>query len=150
MIRRVVMNTKGRDRILHEDQGRCFWRSSNLICIILLMLYVQYCIWFNVIMTEIDWNLFLLREQKLLSKSENHDKVLIKGNQEIFFAEFCVFDNLTLERYISISRSCRNKKLVFLEFLGHGEFKFLKSCQKLHPSLSYWRLVFIPFFWDTL
>ena len=34
---------------------------------------------------------------------------------------------------------------VFLEFLGHGEFKFQKSCQKLYPSLRYQRLVFIPF-----
>ena len=36
--------------------------------------------------------------------------------------------------------------LVFLEFLGHGEFMFQKSCQKLNPSLRYLCLVFIPFF----
>ena len=39
---------------------------------------------------------------------------------------------------------------VFLEFLGHGEFKFQKSCQNLQPSLRYQRFVFIPFFKDTL
>ena len=48
---------------------------------------------------------------------------------------------------ISPFLGCHRKMiLVFLEFLGHGEFKFHKSCQKLYPSLRYYRLVFIPFF----
>ena len=53
-----------------------------------------------------------------------------KRNQGI-----CDFDNLTLECCISTSRSRRNMLLVFLEFLGHKEFMFKKSCQKLQPSL---------------
>ena len=48
----------------------------------------------------------------------------ILKKSESFFLRICDFDNLTLEHCISISKSCRNMILVFLEFLGHRQSHF--------------------------
>ena len=74
MIRRTVMNMTERDRIVHENQGSCFRRFKNLVYIILLMVYVQYCIWFIIIDKSFDKNLFsfwvkiTLKNQRIVKK----------------------------------------------------------------------------------
>ena len=131
MIRRTMMKMKERDRIVHENQGRCFWRFHNLIFIILYLIYYPWqFFWWK---TFFIWSKNYFKIQKIVKKLTFGNS----GNQVIYFTEFCDLDNLTLEHYFSISRSRRNMLLVFLEFLGHGEFKFQKSCQKLYPSLRY-------------
>ena len=89
------------------------------------------------LLTSLLIKLIFILSQNYFKKSENCEKVTNTGNQGIYFTAFCDFDNLTLEHYFSISRSCRNMLLVFLEFLWHGEFIFQNSYQKLYPSLRY-------------